>query len=136
MKYIKEATVLYQDTDSYKVVWHGNYLRWLEEGRFSICKMIGADIPQLDEQGITFPIVDMHIRYKAPAKIFEDIIIETKVADVKTRTVTFYQTIKNKKSGATLVTAEFICVAVSAFEAKLQKMPIEVYNAFKKAIEQ
>lgn len=135
MKYIKEATVLYQDTDSYKVVWHGSYLRWFEEGRYSICKKIGVDIVELDEKGLTFPIVDMHLRYKAPAKIFEDIIIETRIADVKTRTVTFYQTIKNKKTGALLINGEFICVAVSSHESKLQKMPIEVYEAFKSAIE-
>lgn len=135
MKYIKEATVLYQDTDSYKVVWHGNYLRWLEEGRYSICKAIGVDIAELDKQGLTFPIVDMHIRYKAPAKIFEDIIIETKIADVKTRTVTFYQTIKNKKTKAVLINAEFVCVAVSASEEKLQKMPAAIFEMFKNAIE-
>lgn len=135
MKYIKEATVLYQDTDSYKVVWHGSYLRWFEEGRYSICKEIGVDIIELDKKGLTFPIVDMHLRYKAPAKIFEDIIIETRIADVKTRTVTFYQTIKNKKTGALLINGEFVCVAVSSHESKLQKMPTEVYEAFKSAIE-
>lgn len=135
MKYIKETTVLYQDTDSYKVVWHGNYLRWLEEGRYSICKEIGVDIIELDKKGLTFPIVDMHVRYKSSAKIFEDIVIETRIADVKTRTVTFYQTIKNKKTGALLINAEFVCVAVSSQESKLQKMPIEVYEAFKSAIE-
>ena len=135
MKYIKETTVMYADTDSYQVVWHGSYLRWLEEGRFSLCKMAGVDVVELDKKGITFPIVDMHVRYKSPAKIFEDIIIETKVADVKSRTVTFFQTIKNKKTGATLVTAEFVCVAVSAFETKLLKMPVEIFEAFKNIIE-
>lgn len=135
MKYIKETTVMYADTDSYQVVWHGSYLRWLEEGRFSLCKMAGVDVVELDKKGITFPIVDMHVRYKSPAKIFEDIIIETKVADVKSRTVTFFQTIKNKKTGATLITAEFVCVAVSAFETKLLKMPVEIFEAFKNIIE-
>ncbi len=135
MKYIKETTVMYGDTDSYQVVWHGSYLRWLEEGRYSVCKMIGVQVDELEKQGIAFPIIDMHVRYKSPAKIFEDIVIETKIADVKTRTVTFQQVIKNKKSGDTHVTAEFVCVAVSASEAKLQKMPADVYNAFKNAIE-
>ena len=135
MKYIREATVMYADTDSYQVVWHGSYLRWFEEGRFMICRQIGADVADYEKQGIAFPIVDMHVRYKSPAKIFEDIIIETRIADVKSRTVTFMQTIKNKKSEATLVTAVFVCVAVSANEAKLQKMPTELYNAFKNAIE-
>ena len=135
MKYIKETTVMYGDTDSYQVVWHGSYLRWLEEGRYSVCKMIGVQVDELEKQGIAFPIIDMHVRYKSPAKIFEDIVIETKIADVKTRTVTFQQVIKNKKSGDTHVIAEFVCVAVCASEAKLQKMPADVYSAFKNAVE-
>ncbi len=135
MKNISEATVLYQDTDSYKVVWHGSYLRWFEEGRYFLCKKIGIDIEELDKQGITFPIVDMHVRYKAPAKIYENIIIETKISEVKTRTVTFGQIIKNKQTDAILITAEFVCVAISAEELKLQKMRDDIYNKFKEAVD-
>ncbi|MCR5260718.1 MAG: acyl-CoA thioesterase [Candidatus Gastranaerophilales bacterium] len=136
MKYIRETKVMYGDTDSYKVVWHGNYLRWFEEGRFSLCKMAGVNVNELEDKGIVFPIVDMHVRYKSPAKIFEDIIIESTITDVKPRTVTFSQCIKNKKSEATLVTAEFVCVAVDTFGGKLQKLPEDIFKAFQNCIEQ
>ena len=134
MKYIREATVMYADTDSYQVVWHGSYLRWFEEGRFMICRQIGADVADYEKQGIAFPIVDMHVRYKSPAKIFEDIIIETRIADVKSRTVTFMQTIKNKKSGVIHITAEFVCCAVGGSDMKLTKFPTDIYEAFSNAI--
>jgi len=135
MKYIRETKVMYGDTDSYKVVWHGSYLRWLEEGRFSLCKKAGVDVDVLEANGIAFPIVDMHVRYKSPAKIFEDIIIESTITEVKPRTVTFAQTIKNKKSEATLVTAEFVCVAVDTCGGKLQKLPENIFKAFQSCIE-
>ena len=135
MKYVKETTVMYADTDSYQVVWHGSYLRWLEEGRFSLCKLAGVEVDKLDANGITFPIVDMHVRYKSPARIFEDIVVETRIADVKSRTVTFFQTIKNKETGEVHINAEFVCVAVSSKETKLLKMPEEIFSAFKKIIE-
>ena len=136
MKYIRETKVMYGDTDSYKVVWHGNYLRWFEEGRYSLCKKAGVSVDELENNGIVFPIVDMHVRYKTPAKIFEDIIIETTVSEVKSRTITFSQTIKNKKSEATLVTAEFICTAVDTSCGKLQKLPDDIFKAFINCIEQ
>lgn len=121
---------MYADTDSYQVVWHGNYLRWFEEGRYSICKQAGINVAQMDCEGITFPIVDMHVRYKAPAKIYEEVVVETEITEVKSRTVKFSQTVKNKKSGVTLVTAEFVCVYVNTAEAKLQKMPNDVLAVF------
>lgn len=136
MKYVRETKVMYGDTDSYKVVWHGNYLRWFEEGRFSLCKLAGINVDELESSGIVFPIVDMHIRYKSPAKIFEDIIIETAITDVKSRTVTFSQVIKNKKSEATLVTAEFVCTAVNTSDSKLQKLPSDTFEAFNNCKEQ
>ena len=135
MKYCTETTVMYADTDSYGVVWHGNYLRWFEQGRYSICKNAGVDVAELEKQGITFPVIDIHIRYKSPAKVFQNIFIETIISDVKSRTVTFAQCIKNKKSEATLVTAEVVCAVVNYSEAKLQKIPPEIFEAFKNAAE-
>lgn len=135
MKLIQEATVMYESTDSYKVVWHGSYLKWFEEGRFAICNKIGINIVELDKQGITFPIVDMHVRYKSPAVIFENIIIETKITEVKTRTILFSQTIKNKETEEIHVCAEFVCVMVNSNETKLQKIPEDMFTVLQKVIE-
>lgn len=136
MKYIRESKVLYGDTDSYKVVWHGSYLRWFEQGRFFLCEQIGIDIIGLDKQGITFPIVDLHVRYKSPAQIFEDIIIETSIQEVNRRTVIFNQSIKNKETGKVHVTADVVCVAVSSEELKMTKISDEMLEKFANAIEE
>lgn len=135
MKYITEAQVMYADTDAYKVVWHGNYLRWFEGARYGFCKQIGIDLEELENNGICFPVVDIHIQYKAPAKIFEEIIVETELSEVKTRTITFHQVIKNKKSGVTLITADVIVVAVNTNTAKLIKMNEDLYKAFLNSME-
>lgn len=135
MIYKQTARVMYENTDSYKVVWHGSYLRWLEEGRFNICCESGIDLIELEKTGITFPIVDMHVRYKTPAVIFEEIIIETKITEVKTRSITFTQTIKNKDTEEIHVTAEIVCVMVNMNNQKLQKFPQNILSAFQKVIE-
>ena len=135
MKNIFETKVMYADTDSYKVVWHGNYLRWFELGRYEFCKDIGIDLQELENGGICFPVVDLHVQYKAPAKIFEEITVETEISELKSRTITFHQTIKNKKSGAILITADVIVVAVNTNTAKLIKMDKDLYNAFLNSME-
>ena len=130
MKYISENQVMYADTDSYKVVWHGNYLRWFEAARYGFCKNIGIDLNELEQSGICFPVVDIHIQYKAPAKIFEEIITETEVSELKSRTIIFHQIIKNKKSGAILITADVIVVAVNTNTSKLVKLNEDLYGKF------
>ncbi|MBQ2645518.1 acyl-CoA thioesterase [bacterium] len=135
MKYIRETTVMYADTDSYQVVWHGSYLRWFEEGRYSFCKNAGIPLKSLEMQGITFPIIDMHVKYKAPAKIFDDIVIETLVSDVKSRTVTFSQTVKNKENNNILVEAEFVCTNVNVKEGRMQKFSKEIFKIFENSVE-
>lgn len=135
MIFEQNARVMYENTDSYKVVWHGSYLRWFEEGRFNICNSTGINLIELENSGITFPIIDMHVRYKSPAVIFEEIIIETKITEVKSRSITFSQTVKNKKTGEVHVTAEFICVMVDMNHKKMQKLPQSLLEAFKNVVE-
>ena len=126
---------MYADTDSYKVVWHGNYLRWFELGRYNFCNQIGINLQELENNGICFPVVDLHIQYKSPAKIFEEIVVETEISEVKSRTITFHQTIKNKKSEAILITADVIVVSVDTNKSRLIKMTENLYNAFCNSME-
>ena len=76
MKFYKEFKVYYHDTDAYKVTWHGNYLRWYEQARCAMCEELGLPLDKLSEEdGIIFPLVNVNLRYKAPAKLFETVII-------------------------------------------------------------
>ena len=71
-----EFKVQYSDTDSYKVAWHGSYLRWMEAGRVDWLYLIGVDIKKLDEDFNTvMPVVDLQIKYLKSAKLLEDVIV-------------------------------------------------------------
>ena len=64
MEYIQEIRVLYSDTDSYGVVWHGAYTKWFEAARVELVEMLGLDLETLEKNKILFPVVEMNIRYK------------------------------------------------------------------------
>ena len=64
----------------------------------------------------------------------EMVVIEVETGPV-TSTITFHQTIKNKKSGVILITADVIVVAVNTNTAKLIKMDKDLYNAFLNSME-
>ena len=62
MKHIFEQKVYYSDTDSYGVVWHGAYLRWLEMGRVELCEMMGHNLNDLVKQDIALPVATVKDR--------------------------------------------------------------------------
>lgn len=113
-----EFKVQYSDTDSYKVAWHGSYLRWMEAGRVDWLYLIGVDIKKLDEDFNTvMPVVDLQIKYHRSAKLLEDIIVETTVDEITNLYIIFDQKVINKKTNEILTTAKVKGVAVK--EGKL-----------------
>ncbi|MEA5005747.1 MAG: acyl-CoA thioesterase [Rikenellaceae bacterium] len=71
--------VRFNEVDSLKIVWHGEYVKYMEDGRESF----GLDYPGLRymdiyEAGFTAPVVDLHISYKNPLIYGDTAIIETK----------------------------------------------------------
>ncbi len=98
--------VQYSDTDAYKVVWHGSYLRWMEAGRVDWLYLNGIDIKKLDEeQNIVMPVVDLKIRYVKSAKLLEEVIVKTNVIEYTNLHVIFEQII-TLKDGTLLTKAE------------------------------
>jgi len=113
MKHTFEQKVYYSDTDSYGVVWHGSYLRWLEMGRVELCNSMGLNINELHDQNIALPVVSLNVKYKSSARLENVMIVETEISEFKGFTVTFKQSIKSKETGKTFIEAEFVVVAIS-----------------------
>ena len=123
MKHIFEQKVYYADTDSYGVVWHGSYLRWMEMGRVDLCEELGINLQELKAQDIVIPVVGLNIRYKSSARVDDVLIIETYVKKIGGFTVTFEQIIKNKLTGAIYTQAEVEIVAINNSGKLYRKLP-------------
>lgn len=134
MKHTFEQKVYYSDTDAYGVVWHGSYLRWLEMGRVELCEMMGHNLIELQEQNITLPVVNLNVRYKASAKLNDEIIVETSIQKYNALSVTFEQKIKDKNSGKTFVEAVIDVVAIDKNGKLYRKMPQVLTDMFEKAL--
>ena len=134
MKHINEVRILYSDTDSYGIVWHGAYVKWLEAGRVELSELLGIKLEELEQNGITFPVVDMHLRYKSPALMNERILIETEISELKNVSVKFSHTIKEKSSAKIHVIADTTIVAINKEGKLYKKMPRHIYNAYENAL--
>ena len=68
----------YEDTDLSGVVYHANYLRWFERARSDLVRLIGIDQRAAQERGEgTYAVLDLAIRYRAPARLDDAVLIET-----------------------------------------------------------
>ena len=89
--------VYYADTDAYGVVWHGAYLRWLEAARVELCEAMGLNLIDLKNNDIALPVVNLNVRYKASARLNDNLIIETSITKYNGLSVTFSQLISLPK---------------------------------------
>ncbi|MDR0363920.1 MAG: acyl-CoA thioesterase [Bacteroidales bacterium] len=97
-----EIDVHFYDVDSINMVWHGNYVKYLEVGREAFGKEFGIGYMDIYNLGYVTPIVDLQIRYKNIVKFDETLIVETSYVPSKSAKLIFNYLIC-KKSDKTIV---------------------------------
>jgi len=70
-RYLEEQTqvrVRFQEVDGLRIVWHGHYLTYFEEGRLAFGRRFGLEYRDVLEQGYVIPLVHAECDYYAPAR--------------------------------------------------------------------
>jgi acyl-CoA thioester hydrolase len=89
--------VYYEDTDFTGIVYHANYLRYMERGRTNYLRLIGADHRALFEAtekeapGFAFVVRSMTIDWLKPARMDDVLDVVTSPAEVKGASITLLQ---------------------------------------------
>lgn len=102
----------YAETDRMGVVYHANYLVWCEIGRTDFIRELGTTYASMERDGITLAVADASVRYHAPARYDDLIRVETTLADVRSRALTFDYVIVNADSGERLASASTTLVSL------------------------
>ncbi len=73
----------FEDTDLSGVVYHANYLRWFERARSDFVRLLGIDQRAANEAGEgAFAVAELTIRYLAPARLDDAVLIETRCIEL------------------------------------------------------
>jgi len=59
--------VRYADTDRMGIVYHANYLVWFEVGRTEWLRDAGWSYREIEEGGVSLPVIEAHCEYRQPA---------------------------------------------------------------------
>ncbi len=101
-----ESTVRFSEVDAMGIVWHGNFAKYMEDGRESFGRKFGLGYYDLYDQGLLVPIVNMNIDYKLPIKYGERIVIETIWKNCAAAKIIFNYRILRKSDRALFMTAQ------------------------------
>lgn len=101
LKNVTYTTVRFSEVDSMQVVWHGNYVRYFEDGREAFGRQYpGVGYMDFFANGYTAPIVDMQMQYLLPLTVNDVAVIETRYIDVAAAKLCFEYIIHRQSDGA------------------------------------
>ncbi len=86
--------VYFEDTDLSGIVYHASYLRFLERARSDLLRLLGINQRAAFEGGAgVYAVADMTLRFVAPARLDDDLLVETRCLAVGAATVSMGQRI-------------------------------------------
>jgi len=84
--------VYYEDTDLSGIVYHANYLKWLERARSDMLRLLGIDQRQAVDDGVGYyAVADLSIRYIAPARLDDEVVVVSQPAELGAASVRLHQ---------------------------------------------
>lgn len=121
-KHVMQVRVYYEDTDFTGIVYHANYLRFMERGRTNYLRLLGADQhalfaeAQSEAPGFSFVVRAMQLDYLKPARMDDVLEIVTSPHDIKGASITLHQEVR--RGGDVLVEAQVKVAFVSGGRAR------------------
>jgi len=106
-----DIKVPFYDVDSMRIVWHGHYVKYIEDARCQLLDKIGYNYQDMEDSGYLWPIVDMRLKYVASAKFASEIRVYAFLIEYETRMKIAYE-IYDISSGKVLNKAHTVQVAV------------------------
>ena len=126
--------IYYEDTDAGGIVYHANYLRYMERGRTNYLRLIGTDhralfkAAQQEAPGFAFVVRSMTLDFLRPARMDDMLEVVTWPVAVKGASITLAQEVRrgNDVLAKAQVRVAFIC------DGKAQPIP-KTFRALMKA---
>lgn len=106
--------VRYAETDRMGVVYHSNFVIWFEVGRVELLRQLGFEYSQMEQHdNCHIPVVDLRVRYKAPAQYDDEIVIRTELKNVRSSLLHFSYEVFRQADRTLLATGETMHIIVN-----------------------
>ena len=105
--------VRYAETDQMGVVYHSNYIIWMEVGRVELLRQLGFTYKAMErEDKCHIAVVDVKCRFKSPALYDDEVLVRTRLLNVRESLIHFGYEIVRAADGALLAEGETVHIVV------------------------
>ncbi len=113
--------VYFEDTDLSGLVYHANYLRYMERARSDMLRVAGIDQRANLEGGEgVYAVTDIQLRYRRPARLDDDLMVQSRVTAVTPATCAVHQQVMR---GEELLTQGDVSVAFLTPQGRPRRQP-------------
>lgn len=120
--------VYFEDTDLTGVVYHANYLRYMERARSDMVALAGINQRGMFEAGGgAYAVAGLDIRYRAPAKLGDALVVHSRLTKLRAAALVIQQRVMRDDL---LVAEATVEVAFVAPGGRPRRQPAEWLAAF------
>ncbi len=124
--------VFFEDTDLSGVVYHANYLRFMERARSDMLRVAGIDQRAVHDAGEgAYAVADLAIRYRAPARLDDALLVVSRVHVVRAASVVIHQTVRR---GSLVLTEAEVTAALVAPSGRPKRQPAAWTDIYQRLI--
>ncbi len=116
MKKIKteyDLKVEFYDLDPMEVVWHGNYLKYIEAARCDMLEKIGYTYKNMQQDNTAYPVATMDLKYIKPASFGQKLRVESTLESVEPALIISY-IIKDSETNEKIFKAKSMQIRIDA----------------------
>ena len=122
--------IYFEDTDSGGVVYHSNYLKFMERARTEWLRNVGIDQRHLKHKAhIMFVVHRIDIQYKLPARFNDDLIVKSELIDIGSSKIEFRQMIYREDELLIDASVDIACIDSEKFK------PVRIPSTVKETME-
>jgi acyl-CoA thioester hydrolase len=119
--------VYYEDTDAAGIVYYANYLKFIERARTEMMRLYGVEHEKTRQNGGTaFIVRRCDIEYVSPARLDDELVVETRVKELGGATILLSQDVL--RDGAMLVRTT-VLVACIGVQGRPVRLPAELRSS-------
>lgn len=131
MEFIWPVRVYYEDTDSGGVVYHSNYLNFMERARTEWLRSENFEQDVLiHEHGIIFVVRSISLDYLKPARFNDALLVKTTIQKLAKASIVFEQNIVRESDGLLLTSGTVKVACVNFEKSRPAPLPQIIYETF------
>ena len=76
-----DTEVAFYEVDPMQIMWHGNYINFMERARCALLEKIGYTYIDMEKDGFGWPVVDVHVKYIRPLQFRQKVRVTARITE-------------------------------------------------------